>query len=362
MARICCLRSATAAWKLAVSVAVALTSRFRCTIFFLSEALVCWSLVILPRAAFFFPWKRTLICSRLSTAVSMAASSRSCSRLRFSSRSFMRWISFSMPLASLMPTSGSSAACVSRSSWIFFSQSITCRSVSTISSSTSALRVRTSCTRASRRRLSPSSSRSSSTNSFSSTKFWFCSSPCALAFCPISSFSRTMSLCITSMEALSRLTSSLCCWISWSWRKRFWLRMLTLAFSSAFFSRSSSVSATVWTRVVWSASHSCCIWSTSFPTDSISFCRCRMVDSKGPMFSTSSMFSVSFSYLRLSRSTRYIFFSISSLRWRISIWYFSMSASLALSSSSSLPSVSRSCTLCASVFRASTLMRAISFW
>mmetsp|Transcript_9156 Transcript_9156/g.26751 ORF Transcript_9156/g.26751 Transcript_9156/m.26751 type:complete len:228 (-) Transcript_9156:1041-1724(-) len=86
-----------------------------------------------------------------------------------------------------------------------------------------------------------------------------------------------------------------------------------------------------------------------------------MVASSGPMDSSSSTPSSIFSYLRFSRSTRYIFFSISSLRWRISSWYFSISRSLALRSSRIFDSVPRSCTACASVLSLSMLMRLISF-
>mmetsp|Transcript_44301 Transcript_44301/g.113116 ORF Transcript_44301/g.113116 Transcript_44301/m.113116 type:complete len:220 (+) Transcript_44301:1156-1815(+) len=85
-----------------------------------------------------------------------------------------------------------------------------------------------------------------------------------------------------------------------------------------------------------------------------------MVASSGPVFS-SSMLAVIFSYLRFSRSTSLVRFSISSLRRRISISYCSMVCSLSLTSSSSSLSVSASLELCASVLRQSTSSLAISF-
>mmetsp|Transcript_51067 Transcript_51067/g.141351 ORF Transcript_51067/g.141351 Transcript_51067/m.141351 type:complete len:219 (-) Transcript_51067:159-815(-) len=121
-----------------------------------------------------------------------------------------------------------------------------------------------------------------------------------------------------------------------------------------------STSLAASTSMVCSLSHRRCDSSLSACTAAICLPRFLMVASSGPMFSSSTSL-VRLSYLRLRRSTRYIFFSISSLRWRISRSYFSMRRSFSLSSSTYLLRVSCSCVLCASVLSASTRMRAASF-
>mmetsp|Transcript_23503 Transcript_23503/g.48663 ORF Transcript_23503/g.48663 Transcript_23503/m.48663 type:complete len:200 (-) Transcript_23503:1470-2069(-) len=177
----------------------------------------------------------------------------------------------------------------------------------------------------------------------------------------MSSFSRCMSLCMFWIIWSSRFTSASCDPMSLFSLSFFSVRMEILALSSVFFSSFSSVSEEVDTSCVWSASHSRCSFVAASLTVTISFRSAEIVASRGPICSTSSCPSTSSSYLRFSRSTRYIFFSISSLRWRISSWYFSISLSLSLSSVSCFSIISLSCTLWASVLSVSTRMRLSSF-
>mmetsp|Transcript_2412 Transcript_2412/g.4482 ORF Transcript_2412/g.4482 Transcript_2412/m.4482 type:complete len:455 (-) Transcript_2412:58-1422(-) len=303
----------------------------------------------------------TAMSSRLWMARSISRIIFSCSRVRALSLCFMLLISLCMPAASLLLAVGSSVTCVSLDSWIFFSHSSTWRSVSTISSRIWFLLALISEILLSMPTASFSSSLSSWMNSCSVTKLLFLSSSCSFPFRPMRSLSLLISLCRTVMLAFKALSSASFVLMSWSSLTLFWLMMFTFALSSLFLSLTPSVSLAVCTSRVWSLSHVFCSCSHFSSSKSISLLMLLMLASSGPMLSSSSTPSSIFSYFLFSLSTLYIFFSISSFLWRISIWYFSINLSFSLSSMTHLSMVSRSCTLCASVLRVSTLILASSF-
>mmetsp|Transcript_19218 Transcript_19218/g.26083 ORF Transcript_19218/g.26083 Transcript_19218/m.26083 type:complete len:310 (-) Transcript_19218:492-1421(-) len=308
---------------------------------------------------------RSAMVSRFRTACSISLIIRSCSTLSTCCRSCIRWISCSIAAISFVPASGSSASRVSFSSWIFFSQSMSCRSISMISSSTSALPAFAAWILISRSIDVCSSSLSSFTNSSCITPFVFSRSPSSFLFEAMSSFMRCLSLCRTSTRCFSRFTSA--AWLISSFDSRCFCsaRIALRACISELLSTLSSVSDTTSTRAVWSSSHF--RWSSvhsSFVFSTSVLCL-RIIISRGPIISASLSADppaafTSCSYLRLSRSTRYIFFSISSDRCRISSWYFSMSLSFSFRSSVCLSSTSFNCVLWASVLRMSTRMRLTS--
>mmetsp|Transcript_16073 Transcript_16073/g.30116 ORF Transcript_16073/g.30116 Transcript_16073/m.30116 type:complete len:291 (+) Transcript_16073:575-1447(+) len=274
----------------------------------------------------------TAMSSLLWIALSISLIIFSCSLVSALSLCFILLISRCMPAASLLLAVGSRVTWVSFSSWIFFSHSRICLSASTISSRIWFFDALTSAILLSIPTASFSRSLSSWMNSCSETKLLFLSSSWSLTFRPIKSLSLLMSLCSTVMEAFSALSSCSFVLMSCSSLTFFWDMMLTLARSSLFFSLISSVSLAVVTSAVWSRSHVLCSCSALPSSRSISLLMLLMLASSGPMLSSSSTPSNIFSYFLLSRSTRYIFFSISSFLCRISIWYFSMSLSFSRSS------------------------------
>ena len=148
--------------------------------------------------------------SRLSIARCISATRRSCSRWSASWRRRMRWISFSMAAISDSPTRGSSAACISRSSSIFFSQSATWRSHSTRSARRRSFSPRSASTRASAAALSASISRSSSEKTRSVMYTAEARRFERPSFFAMSALMRAMSSCIVLMALSSRRSSPRC--------------------------------------------------------------------------------------------------------------------------------------------------------
>mmetsp|Transcript_5692 Transcript_5692/g.16952 ORF Transcript_5692/g.16952 Transcript_5692/m.16952 type:complete len:357 (-) Transcript_5692:1252-2322(-) len=290
--------------------------------------------------------------------------------LSWAKRSFMRWISFCIAFTSVAPTSGSSAACVSRSSEIFFSQSIISRSLSATSVSRRSFSALRSTTAASMRAASASMSARRCTKACSS--WWLSSASVSRSrrCFAMSAFILVMSMCMESMprcrSASSRCTVSNC----WSMRMRFCERMVILDLSSSVVSALAALSFSTATSSVCPWIQRRCISSLSLPLVASSACSSRIVASSGPMASSSSCwaraasmpaFSFMASSLRLSTDTWCSFFSISSLRRRISCSYFWMSESLPLSSPVICSRRCLSTTLDAAVLRVSTRMRLRSF-
>mmetsp|Transcript_65023 Transcript_65023/g.146698 ORF Transcript_65023/g.146698 Transcript_65023/m.146698 type:complete len:416 (-) Transcript_65023:1172-2419(-) len=311
-----------------------------------------------PRSA---PLNLMASVSRLCTARSISLTRRSFSPCRVRLRRFMRWISFSMACTSPSPTLGSNAAWVSFSSWIFFSHSSSCRSASMISSSTSSFFSVAALILRSISRLCSSRPLSWLTKSSSKTPFASVNSPSLSPFFPMSSFRRDMSVCSAAAAPLKRLISASAIAVALTVRSRFSDRMATRARSSLLASATSSVSELASTRAVWSRSQSLCSATDSSARSAISFLRALIVASRGPRSSPSPppaalCDSRSFSYLRFKVSTFSIFFSISSLRCRISSWYFSTSLSLSVRFPTALSRRSRSWVLWAWVLSESTLI------
>mmetsp|Transcript_21916 Transcript_21916/g.41798 ORF Transcript_21916/g.41798 Transcript_21916/m.41798 type:complete len:269 (-) Transcript_21916:1327-2133(-) len=258
------------------------------------------------------------------------------------------------------PMLGSSASCSSFSSCSLRSHSITCLSASTISAIVCFFSSATWSMRCSILMASASSSLSSLDTFISSTKLSFASSCCSSVFLAMSAFKRCMSVCMCA-TLLSTSFTSLVTFSYWrSSRARFCtitvcsdLRRCTVS-PRLLFSFTSATSST------WKPTQRRCSSLPSTPLLAISRVRLAMVASSGPVL-VSSMFAVSLSYWRLSRSTSLVLLSISSLRRRISISYFSIVLPLSRSSSSSVTIVSFSLPLWACVFRMSTLILASSF-
>mmetsp|Transcript_7924 Transcript_7924/g.26325 ORF Transcript_7924/g.26325 Transcript_7924/m.26325 type:complete len:356 (-) Transcript_7924:1068-2135(-) len=275
-------------------------------------------------------------------------------------RSVMRWISFFIELTASTPTSGSSACCVSFSSWILRSHSIIWRSFSTISARTPRFSSELVSIFVSSFAASASISLSWLTMEFSRLKLSFASVPCSAVFLLMSVLRRVMSVCMWS-TLLSRSLISLLVLVSeFSRRVRFCPSTVCSPLRRCSFSARSLFSFVMATRSVWSTTHRRCMSLLSSSLAEISRWRLVMVASSGPVFS-SSIPPVSLSNWRLRRSTSLVFLSISSVRRRISSSYFSIVTPFSLSSSSSAVSVSRSLELCAWVLSTSTRILASSF-
>mmetsp|Transcript_4113 Transcript_4113/g.12756 ORF Transcript_4113/g.12756 Transcript_4113/m.12756 type:complete len:468 (+) Transcript_4113:989-2392(+) len=237
---------------------------------------------------------------------------------------------------------------------------MTARSVSTTSSSSAALASRTKETFFSATSDAASSSFSSAWKAISMTCDSFCKSAWSAAWRPKSSFKRVTSARIDLTCDSTEAACASCCSSDFRSCSRFSPKMRAWAFSSAARPSVCSVACVACTRLVWSANQEDCKAVTSKARASRSFDKLRIVASNGPTDSPSSARSVIFSCFRLRRSTRYIFFSMSSFRWRISVWYFAINSSWPRSLRSKTSSVEPSCELCASVFKASTRTRASS--
>mmetsp|Transcript_16059 Transcript_16059/g.54742 ORF Transcript_16059/g.54742 Transcript_16059/m.54742 type:complete len:383 (+) Transcript_16059:558-1706(+) len=276
-------------------------------------------------------------------------------------RSFMRWISFFIAATTSLPTSGSSTACVSFSSWILRSHSMIWRSLSTTSARISRFSSEHCEILLSSFAASCSSSLSWLTMLFSRLKLSFASVSWSVVFFAMSWLRRCMSLCMRSVLESRSLISFWCTECCWSRRVRFCVSTVCSLFRRCTFSASALFSFIRLTSSVWNTTHR--RWS-SLPSTSLALSsrfRLVMVASSGPMFS-SVMFAVSLSYWRFRWSTSFVFFSISSLRRLISSSYFSIVLPFSLSSSSRALSVSLSLPLCACVLRMSTRTFASSFW
>mmetsp|Transcript_18739 Transcript_18739/g.59736 ORF Transcript_18739/g.59736 Transcript_18739/m.59736 type:complete len:207 (+) Transcript_18739:611-1231(+) len=199
----------------------------------------------------------------------------------------MRWISFSMLRVSACPTSGSSAACVSFSSSVFFSHSITCRSTSTISSSILSFSRTSASSCESSPRESRSSSLSSSMNSCSDAKLAFSSRACSSLLRAISWFRRVMSPCMPWMLFCRSTTSRLAASMARSVRSRFWSSTVRSDPSSPTTSLSFSAFLDTATSSVCRRSHCCC--SSWFCRSSVPICLLRLliVASRGPVLMSS---------------------------------------------------------------------------
>mmetsp|Transcript_13298 Transcript_13298/g.35475 ORF Transcript_13298/g.35475 Transcript_13298/m.35475 type:complete len:357 (+) Transcript_13298:113-1183(+) len=285
-------------------------------------------------------------------------------------RSFMRWISFCMALTSVAPTSGSRACCVSLSRAIFFSQSIISRSDSATSLRRRSFSALSSTTCASTLSASCSMSARRCTNSCSSWWLSLASVDRSWRCLEMSVLILPMSRCMASMPRMRSWASRVCVSHCWSMRMRFWLRMVSRERSSRIDSDLVALSFSRPTSSVWPWIHRRCISSDSSPLVRSSAWSSRMVASRGPMASSSSCwaraasspaFSFMRSSLRLSTETWCSFFSISSLRLRISCSYFWMSPSLPLSSAICWSRRCLSTTLLAAVLSASTRILARSF-
>mmetsp|Transcript_35878 Transcript_35878/g.113468 ORF Transcript_35878/g.113468 Transcript_35878/m.113468 type:complete len:215 (-) Transcript_35878:1688-2332(-) len=149
--------------------------------------------------------------SRLYTARSMSWISFSWMRRSSACRSFMRWISFFMAPTTSLPTLGSIAACISFSSVILRSQSMICRSTSTISARHCFLSSCAALMRLSILLASASSSLSSVTIFVSRLKLSFARSPWSSVFLEIRVLRRVMSLCMCSTAVSSPLMAVACC-------------------------------------------------------------------------------------------------------------------------------------------------------
>mmetsp|Transcript_59333 Transcript_59333/g.139767 ORF Transcript_59333/g.139767 Transcript_59333/m.139767 type:complete len:461 (+) Transcript_59333:759-2141(+) len=183
---------------------------------------------------------------------------------------------------------------------------------------------------------------------------------------PMRSLSFAMSVCMLAMDAFSSDTSFSCTRTCPSTRTLFWVSTAVCALISATRSDCCDASLESFTSSVWVPIHMRCRSLHTRLFWSISFLKLLIVASRGPTTAASapawaSNFWRRASYLRLRESRSRIFFSISSLRRRISSSYLSTNCSLRLSSSSMSLTVTLSWSLCAVVLSASTLIRDSSF-
>mmetsp|Transcript_3579 Transcript_3579/g.7218 ORF Transcript_3579/g.7218 Transcript_3579/m.7218 type:complete len:295 (+) Transcript_3579:421-1305(+) len=221
--------------------------------------------------------------------------------LSAASRSSMRWISFFIPLISGCPNSGSRAACVSRSSCIFFSSIMTCFSASMtfrIASSFSFFRASIlfvwACA-ASARTLS------SLEKSFSFEKFSDLSSFTKSSDSAMSLFSFPASKCSRRSCAVRACDSAASCLCSLRNLRFFCSSTLMRERISLTFFSTFSVSATMLTRLFWLPIHRLCSERVSLLLFSMSRLSVLMTASRGPVFS-SCWFAVASSYFLFSRA------------------------------------------------------------
>mmetsp|Transcript_17006 Transcript_17006/g.35960 ORF Transcript_17006/g.35960 Transcript_17006/m.35960 type:complete len:280 (+) Transcript_17006:38-877(+) len=204
------------------------------------------------------------------------------------------------------------------------------------------------------------------TKSASMVKDWSSSASHMPWFLLICSLSFPISACICSIPLRTSLSSFSCIRTCPSIRTRFCDSTAACDSISDTFSAWAEASLASFTSSVCVLIHMRCRSPHARRFCSTSLRRFLIVASSGPTAAAASPAAASrrersASNLRFRPSRSRIFFSISSLRRRISSWYLTMRPSLRRSSSSTSVTVALSCSLCAIVLSESTLIRASSF-